>query len=263
MFWPRITCDIEKTRENCKEYNHNAPSEAHLSAEPINPLPTPLEQVFADFFNLRVVIISLSVTVCPEGPRFIVRHREANMLVLRPWFDVCVNFSPLSEFRRNCLVTGAPSSLLALRSSFYLRRMFVIGLLPLVEWKGRGRRRICEAIAWNKCRTNQMLEWRQALMLHHRKTPDPDCNVSPAEIVFRRPIHDDFSFCNRREKFSNPEIRCNRRQALRKLALRKRFGRWSEGHNEHSKTLRLLRVGQRCFFFKIKRVIIWSNGLVP
>ena len=84
MFWPRITCDIEKTRENCKEYNHNAPSEAHLSAEPINPLPTPLEQVFADFFNLRVVIISLSVTVCPEGPRFIVRHRESNMLVLRP-----------------------------------------------------------------------------------------------------------------------------------------------------------------------------------
>ena len=86
-------------------------------------------------------------------------------------------------------------------------------------------------------------------MLQLRNTPDPDCSVSPAEIVFGRPIRDAFSFCNRREKFSNPEIRSDWRQAwaLKELALRKRFARWSEGHNEHSKTLRPLRVGQRCF----------------
>ena len=33
-------------------------------------------------------------------------------------------------------------------------------------------------------------------MLQARNTPEPDCNVSPAEVVFGRPIRDAFSFVN-------------------------------------------------------------------
>ena len=37
-------------------------------------------------------------------------------------------------------------------------------------------------------------------------TPDRDCNVSPAQILFGRPLRDAFSFVNRYIKFDNPAI---------------------------------------------------------
>ena len=50
-------------------------------------------------------------------------------------------------------------------------------------------------------------------MLQLRDTPDPDCNLSPAQTIFGRPLKDSFSFVNRLEKFSNPHIRPLWRQA--------------------------------------------------
>ena len=44
-------------------------------------------------------------------------------------------------------------------------------------------------------------------LLQVRNTPDPDCNISPAEIIFGRQIRDSFSFVNRLPKFDNPHIR--------------------------------------------------------
>ena len=43
-------------------------------------------------------------------------------------------------------------------------------------------------------------------ILQLRNTPDPDCNLSPAEILFGKPLRDAFSFVNRLEKYSNPNI---------------------------------------------------------
>ena len=37
-------------------------------------------------------------------------------------------------------------------------------------------------------------------------TPDPDCNLSPAQIIFGRPLRDALTFLNRLEKFSNPNV---------------------------------------------------------
>ena len=34
-------------------------------------------------------------------------------------------------------------------------------------------------------------------LLHSRDTPDPDCNLSPAQMIFERPQRDSLSFINR------------------------------------------------------------------
>ena len=44
-------------------------------------------------------------------------------------------------------------------------------------------------------------------LLQLRNTPDLDCDMSPAEIVFGRPLRDAFSFVNRLSKFTNRSIR--------------------------------------------------------
>ena len=86
-------------------------------------------------------------------------------------------------------------------------------------------------------------------MLQLRNTPDPDCNLSPAQIIFGRPLRDSFSFVNRLEKFSNPHIRPLWRQAwaAKEEALRTRITRTTESLNAHSRPLRPLTLGERVF----------------
>ena len=86
-------------------------------------------------------------------------------------------------------------------------------------------------------------------MLQIRNTPDPDCNISPAEIIFGRPVRDEFSFINRLEKYSNPHIRPLWRDAwaAKEEALRTRMSRTTESLSAHSRPLRPLLVGERVF----------------
>ena len=86
-------------------------------------------------------------------------------------------------------------------------------------------------------------------MLQLRNTPDPDCNVSPAQVVFGRPLRDAFSFVNRLEKFSNPNIRPIWRDAwaAKEDALRTRMTRTTEEMTKGSRPLRPLRVGEHVF----------------
>ena len=86
-------------------------------------------------------------------------------------------------------------------------------------------------------------------MLQIRNTPDPDCNISPAEIVFGRPIRDAFSFVNRCSKFSNPLVHPEWRKAwsLKEKAMRCRMTRTCEKLNEHTRKLQPLQVSDHVF----------------
>jgi len=86
-------------------------------------------------------------------------------------------------------------------------------------------------------------------MLQLRNTPDPDCNVSPAEIIYGHPLRDAFAFVNRLEKFSNPHVRPLWRQAwtVKEDAPRTRLARTTEALREHSRPLRPLAAGDHVF----------------
>ena len=86
-------------------------------------------------------------------------------------------------------------------------------------------------------------------MLQLRNTPDPDCNLSPAQIIFGRPLRDTLSFVNRLEKFSNPNVLPLWRQAwaAKEEALRTRITRTTESLQAHSRPLRPLTFGERVF----------------
>ena len=86
-------------------------------------------------------------------------------------------------------------------------------------------------------------------MLQLRNTPDPDCNISPTQIIFGRPLRDTLSFVNRLEKFSNPHVRPLWRQAwaAKEQAIRSRITRTTESLKEHSRPLPPLALGQKVF----------------
>lgn len=76
-------------------------------------------------------------------------------------------------------------------------------------------------------------------------TPDSDCNISPAEIVFGRPLRDTFSFVSHQAKFRNPSIRPTWREAwsLKECAMRARFTRSSDSLDLHARPLACLSLG--------------------
>ena len=86
-------------------------------------------------------------------------------------------------------------------------------------------------------------------LLQVRNTPDPDCNISPAEILFGRPIRDAFSFINRKPKYDNPNIRSVWKEtwASKERALKARFSRSQEDLNMHTRALTPLSVGDKVF----------------
>ena len=86
-------------------------------------------------------------------------------------------------------------------------------------------------------------------LLQLRNTPDPDCDLSPAEIVFNPPLLDAFSFVNRLATFSNRFIRRTWREAWRAKedALRVRAKRTNDALSARTRPLRPLRCGDRVF----------------
>ena len=86
-------------------------------------------------------------------------------------------------------------------------------------------------------------------MLQLCNSPDPNCNLSPAQIIFGHPLRDSFSFVNRLEKFSNPHIRPLWRQACaaKEEALRTRITCTIESLKAHSHPLRPLTLDERVF----------------
>ncbi len=69
-------------------------------------------------------------------------------------------------------------------------------------------------------------------MLHLRKTPDLNCNVSSAEVIIGRPITDAFSIVNRCRP---TKFEAGYNWLAKEKAMRARFARTSETLNTHSR----------------------------
>ena len=82
-----------------------------------------------------------------------------------------------------------------------------------------------------------------------RNTPDADCNVSPAQILFGHPLRDSLLFSSRLQKYSYPQMSKTWRDAWRPKedALRTRYIRNSEYYDSRSRNVRPLQIGDRCF----------------
>ena len=79
--------------------------------------------------------------------------------------------------------------------------------------------------------------------------PNPDCNISPAIIVFGQPIQDAFAFINRLEKFSNKHVPSIWKDVWEKKeeALHEGFHKSAGQLNEHAKELPKLSFRDRCY----------------
>ena len=79
-------------------------------------------------------------------------------------------------------------------------------------------------------------------LMQHRNTPDPDTGLSPAQVLFGRPVRDFMPILPGKFK---PQEGWRLAQEDREKALRLRYCRGKENLSEHTKKLPKLSVGDR------------------
>ena len=203
VYWLGISKDIRKTREGCADCNRNAPSQAATPPLPSTPPLSPFEAVFADFFDYRgchylvvgdrlsgwVEVLSSTAGTNLAGSAGLVRH-------LRSFF---ATFGVPEEISSD----GGPE-FTAKGTQDFLRLWGVRHRVSSVSFpQSNGRAEVAVKTAKRLLLSNTgptgSLDHDRFLraMLQLRNTRDPDCNLSPAQIIFGRPLRDLFSFVNR------------------------------------------------------------------
>ena len=84
-------------------------------------------------------------------------------------------------------------------------------------------------------------------LLQQSNTLNPDCDMSPAQVSFGKPIRDSLSFVNRLEKYSNPHVSSTWYEAWseKKSSLRTRYAQSQEALDARPQPL--LTAGDKCF----------------
>lgn len=242
MFWPGMSLDTAAKRNNCRECNRNAPSQAALPSEPSDPPSCPFEKIFADFCDLgghrylvagdrlsgftEVFKISNGSTGC--GSRGLIK-------CLRQWFGT---FGVPRELSSD----GGPEFTAGSTPDFLKSWGVAHRISSAYNPSSNGRAEVAVKAVKRLMRDNLgpggSLETDRFLraLLEMRNTPDPDCNISPSEIVFGRPLGDNFLFADylNRNRYSQ---RWQDAWSAKEEALRARFIRTSETINRHSRYL--------------------------
>ena len=255
MYWPGMTNDIRKTREQCDDCNTNAPSQPALPAKEITLPLTPFEQIFADYFcfaghNYLIVGDRLSgwteIFSTPSGTP----GSGARGLVkcLRRMFSMFGVPMILSS-------DGGPEFAAEFTRDFLRKWGVQHRISSAYNPKSNGRAEVAVKSAKRLLRSNinksGSLDSDKLLraMLTFRNTPDMDCHLSPAQILFGHPLRDALSFSSKLRKFSYPMMSRRWREAwdLKEDALRTRYVRNTENMNRTCKPLPPLKAKDRCF----------------
>ena len=255
MFWPGMSNDIHRTRAACADCNANAPSQAPLPSTPATPPSSPFEKIFGDYFDFaghHYLVIGDRLSGWPEvystPKRSNMSGSKGLIACLRALFATFGVPEEISSDRGPEFTSKDVKDFLERwgvhhrKSSAYFPQSNGRAEVAVKSTKRLLRSNID---ASGNLNSDKFLR----AMLQLRNTPDPDCNVSPAQIVFGRPLKDAFSFVNRLDKFRNQAINPIWREAwqLKEQALRARFVKSSEVLNRNARSLKKLSIGDRCF----------------
>ena len=252
VFWPGITRDIIRIRERCEDCNRNSPSQAALPSEPASCPSTPFQHVFSDFFEFsgrKYLVIGDRLSGFSEvffTPAGTSSSGASGLIVcLRKLFQT---FGVPEELSSD----GGPEFLADATQQFLRTWNVRHRVSSAYHPKSNGRAEVAVKVVKRLMRTNVNASGRLhtdrflRAMLQLRNTPDPDCGVSPAEIVFGRRLRDNLQFTSYVQR-SVYSPRWQEAWSAKEEALKARFVKTSEKLNMHARYLPPLAPGDRCF----------------
>ena len=244
-FWPGITADIEETRRMCSFCDRNSPSQSAMPPLPLASPEFPFQMLAADFCDIKgkswLVIADrfsgwLSVHYFQKDPT-----TSDLIKTLKEYFStfgVCEHFSSdegpqfrSAQFREFLKTWGVTQHRV---SSAYHPHSNL-----RAETAVKSSKRII--LDNTKSDGSPIVDKLIRAIMNHRNTPDSEYNLSPAQLVFGRPIRDFLPI--RPGNFSPSEVWIDNREK-RELAHRHRILKGEERWSQHTRSLEPLKVGQ-------------------
>jgi len=255
VFWPGMSQDIKNVRDACLVCCRNAPSQAATPSTAPQVPSTPFESIVADYFeshghHFLVVADRLSgwVEIFSSPSKSLTSGAAGLIAHLRNFFRMFGVPEELSSDGGPQFKALATEEFL---STWGVRHRLSSAYFPQSNGRAEVAVKTAKRLLLDNIGPSGSLNNDKFLraILQLRNTPDPDCNVSPAQIVFGRQLRDAFTFVNRIEKFKNPNIRPMWRDAWKSKenALRTRFTRNTERLNTKARDLVPLSPGERVF----------------
>ena len=253
VYWPGISSDIQKARDMCSSCNRIAPSQA--KTPPMEPhIPTtPFEAIAADFFHYMgyyYFVAADRLSGWTEQQRIKVGSQEAGSQGLcKALRKLFVTFGVPVEISSD----GGPEFVAQETKDFFLRWGIRHRLSSVSLPSSNGRAELAvkstKRLLMDNVSPNGELDNDKMVraLLTQRNTPDPGCRMSPAQILFDRPLRDSLPYLEKDiMTFKNPRVNEKWKNAweLKDEALRTRYVKTLENLSEHSRMLPPLRHGR-------------------
>ena len=245
VYWPGITSDIENMRKACVYCNRNAPTQPMMPPLPLASPDFPFQYIVADYFDVKsktwLVIADrfsgwLSLSYFP---------REASttdlIKILKEYFTT---FGIAEQFASDAGPQFKSSQFKEFLQSWGIEQRTSSSYFPKSNLRAESAVKSAKRIVLDNSKLDGSpdLDKISRAIMQHRNTPDSEYGLSPAQLVFGRPIRVFLPI--RPGDFSPSEVWIDNREK-RELAMRKRFLRGSEKWTEHTRDLPPLAPGSK------------------
>ena len=245
VYLPGITTDIENMRKACVYCNRNAPSQSMMPPMPLASPDFPFQYIVADYFDVKgktwLVIADrfsgwLSVSYFP-------REASSSDLIktLKEYFTT---FGISEHFASDGGPQFQSSQFKEFLKSWGIEHRTSSAYFPKSNLRAESAVKSAKRVVLDNSNLDGSpdLDRISRAIMQHRNTPDSEYGLSPAQLVFGRPIRDFLPV--RPGDFSPSEVWIDNREK-RELAMRKRFLRGSEKWSEHTRDLPAISPGSR------------------
>ena len=247
VFWPGIYLALEEVRSKCVECNTKAPSQSALPPLPLASPEYPFHMIVADYCTIKAktwLVVAdrftgwVSVFYFPREA--LAKELVAILREMFCTFGVAENLS-----------TDDGSQFRSAEMETFLQRWGVTPRLsssynPHSNLRAESAVKSAKRLLMSSTKSDGSPDWDKVVraLLQHRNTPIQGLNLSPAQLLFGRPIRDFLpvkpgQFCP-----SDVWVDCRER---RELALRHKLSLGGERWSAHTKSLPPLSPGQHVF----------------
>ena len=245
VFWPGITPAIANMRARCRSCNERASSQPHgpplAAQEPVYPF----QCICADYFKYKgcnyVIIVDRY-----SGWPIVQQSRDGSLGLVKCLRKIFVTYGIADELSSDCGPEFTAEATQRLLSNWGVHHR--LSSVALAHSNGRAEVGVktCKRMLMDNTGPNGEIDLDkfQRAMLQYRNTPDRDTGLSPAQMIFGRPIKDFIPILPGSYRPHNTWIETSR---AKEEAMRARNVRNTERLTEHTVRLRPLKVGDRVF----------------
>ena len=196
VYWPTLTADLEEARDACRSCHRNAPSHAKLPPTAPEIPTTPFQMIFADYFQLvrnHYLVIGDRLSGWTEVVQARMDSKSSGSKGLCGALRILFSRIGVPE---EISTDGGPEFTSQESSDFYarwgLKHRLSSSYFPQSNGRAEVAVKITKRLLEENMGENGSLDTDNMVraLLQQRNTPDRECKISPAEVLFGRRLRD-------------------------------------------------------------------------